>query len=91
MYAANIDGKRREQIYDASRSSVQILHPYPDDPDRILIARYFFADGGQPKAQLLNIYTGDLNYLADQPDSRDIRSLGADNSGTLRVASSVIY
>lgn len=90
LYAANIDGKRREQIYDTSRSSYQILHPYPQDPNRILIARYHFADGGQPKAQLLNIYNGNLNYIADQPNSRDIRALIADNSGTLRVAVELI-
>ena len=90
LYAANIDGKRREQIYDSSRSSYQILSRYPDDPDRILIARYHFADGGQPTAQLLDIYTGDLDYLADQPESRDIRGLAADNSGALRVAVEII-
>ncbi len=90
LYAADINGKRRQQIFDTQRSSYQILHPYRQDPDRILIARYHFADGGQPKAQLLNIYDGDLNYLADQPDSRDIASLIADNSGTLRVAVELI-
>lgn len=90
LYGADIDGKRRQQIFDTQRSSFQILHPYPQDPSRILIARYHFADGGQPKAQLLNIYDGDLNYIADQPNSRDIRALVADNSGTLRVAVELI-
>lgn len=90
LYAADIDGKRREQIFDTQRSSFQFLHPYPQDPRRILIARYHFADGGQPKAQLLDIYSGDLDYLADQPNSRDIRQLIADNDGTLRVAVELI-
>lgn len=90
LYAADIDGKRRQQIFDTQRSRFQILHPYPQDPTKILIARYHYADGGQPKAQLLDIYDGDLDFIADQPNSRDIAALIADNSGTLRVAVEII-
>ncbi len=90
LYAANIDGSRRQQIFEVERSNYQILHTLPDDPDHVLIARRHFADGGVPKGNLLNIHTGELRYLADQPASNDLIAIVADNSGELRVAAEFI-
>jgi len=90
LYAANIDGSHRQQIFVMERSSYRVLHTLPDDPDHILIARYHFADGGVPKGNLLNIHDGDLSYVADQPPSNDLTGLLADNSGEIRVATEFI-
>jgi len=90
LYAANVDGSRREQIFEMSMSGYQVLHPLPDDPDHILIARYHMADEGRPNAHLLNIYRGTTNFLADQPNSRNLVGLGADNAGELRVGVEMI-
>lgn len=89
LYAANIDGTRRQQIFEMVTSRYQVLHPLPDDEQNILIARYHFADEGEPKANLLDMYDGELDFLGNQPVDPDMRGLIADNDGNLRVAAAV--
>ncbi len=86
MYAGNVDGSRREQLHDGDGGFVQLLHPLPDDPDNILVARYHWADGGTPRAHRINTFRRTRNYVGDQPASSDIIALIPDNSGELRVA-----
>ncbi|MEE4637396.1 MAG: S9 family peptidase [Wenzhouxiangella sp.] len=87
LYAANIDGSRIEEIFGAGNlAAYQVLHPLPDDPDHILIARYHLADGGEPSAMLLNVFNGRTRFLADRPSSRNISAFIADNAGELRAA-----
>jgi dipeptidyl aminopeptidase/acylaminoacyl peptidase len=87
LYAANIDGSRLEEIFGAGNlAAYQVLHPLPDDPDHILIARYHLADGGEPNAMLLNVFNGRTRFLADRPSSRNISAFIADNAGELRAA-----
>ena len=89
MYAANLDGSVREQIFVTERSRVQVLHTLPDDENHILVARYHYADQGVPKGNLLNIFDGTLRYLDDQPVDPEMRGLVADNDGELRGALAV--
>jgi acetyl esterase/lipase len=89
LYAANIDGTQRQQIFEAGFSGYQILATLPDDPRHILIARYHFGDDGEPKGNLLDIYDGELTYLDDQPLDPDMAGLVADNDGNLRGAVAV--
>lgn len=89
LYAANIDGTRRQQIFGSNLSGYQVLHPLPDDDENILIARYHFADDGEPKGNLLNMFDGELDFLGDQPVDPDMRGLVADNDGELRGAVAV--
>ncbi len=86
LYAANIDGTRRTQIFEMLNSGYQVLHPLPDDDRNILIARYHFADRGVPKGNLLDMYDGELDFLGDQPVDPDMAALVADNNGELRGA-----
>lgn len=90
LYAADIDGGDRRQIFEVQRSRFQMLHTLPDEKDYILIAKYHFADEGQPKAHKLHVYRGTTRYMQDQPDSENIRRLMADNSGEIRVAVEII-
>lgn len=89
LYAANVDGSQRVQIFTMTTSSYQVLHPLPDNDRYILIARYHFADRGQPKAHLLDMFDGDMRFLSDQPNDPDIRALVADNDGKLRGAAAI--
>ena len=89
LYAANVDGSQRLQIFTMTTSSYQVLHPLPDNDRYILIARYHAADGGQPKANLLDMFDGDMRFLSDQPNDPDIRALVADNDGNLRGAAAI--
>ena len=89
LYAANLDGSVREQIFVTVRSRVQVLHTLPDDENHILVARYHYADQGVPKGNLLNIFDGTLRYLDDQPVDPEMRGLVADNDGELRGALAV--
>lgn len=88
-YAADIDGKQRKEIFDYASSSIRMIDPLPDDERYVLVARYHFGDRGEPKANLLDIYTGEFKYLDDQPNDRDLRGLVADNDGVLRGAVAV--
>jgi dipeptidyl aminopeptidase/acylaminoacyl peptidase len=91
LFAANIDGERWYQLTDDSdRFRYQVLHPLPDNPEQILISRYHFADGGEPRAHLLDIFDGSSNYIGDRPPTRNLRLLGADNNGELRVGIELI-
>ena len=86
LYAANVDGSRRRQIFDDQNLfGFQVLHPLPDDPDHILVARYHGADDGQPSPHLVNINRGGSRFLADRPATRNLSTLIADNAGELRV------
>lgn len=89
LYAANIDGSVREEIFVTGRSGVRVLHTLPDDENHILVARYHYADQGVPKGNLLNVFDGTLRYLDDQPVDPDMRGLVADNDGQLRGALAV--
>jgi dipeptidyl aminopeptidase/acylaminoacyl peptidase len=86
LYAADVDGGNRQQIFETRRSGFRVLDPLHDEPDYILIAKYHFTDEGQPKAHKLHVERATTRYLADQPDDRNISALLADNNGELRVA-----
>lgn len=88
-YAANIDGTRRVKIYEASSSLYRFLHPLPDDERHVLIQRYHFADQGEPKANLLDTFTGELDFLGNQPVDPDLQGFVADNDGELRAAAAL--
>lgn len=88
-YGANRDGSHRTQIYDAQNSRYTVLDPLPEDDRHMLIARYHQGDRGVPKANLLDIFDGELSYVGDQPVDDDMVALVADNSGEVRAAAAV--
>ncbi len=88
LYAANIDGTQRQQIFEMQTGFYTLLHPLPEDPRYILISRYHGSDR-IPKGHLLDIFNGDMVYLDDQPLDPDMSALIADNDGELRGAAAV--
>lgn len=84
LYAANIDGSRRTELFRTGRSGYTILHLLPDQPDRILIGKRHFAEKNGMRAFTLDINRGRERYLDDQP-SGVIAGLIADNSGAVRL------
>ncbi|MFD2631274.1 alpha/beta hydrolase family protein [Idiomarina piscisalsi] len=83
LYAANADGRLRKEIFTWDVAGFELLSLLPNDPDHVLIARYFWRDKGQPKSHIINIHTGKIRYIADQPDNS--QQLFADNEGNLRL------
>ncbi|MEY3706183.1 MAG: hypothetical protein RL585_740 [Pseudomonadota bacterium] len=85
LYASDINGDNRREIFEMASSRYALLHRLPKDPAHILIAKYHWADNGKGKVHRLNIENGRLDYTADEP-SGDIRGLGADTEGRVRIA-----
>lgn len=85
-YFANYDGKKREGL---SLMYTNIISFLEDDPDHVLISKYFYGDS--VKIHKMNIYTLKTNYLALAPepiggnDSR-IRFVTVDNDDQVRIA-----
>ncbi|WP_233080110.1 alpha/beta hydrolase family protein [Rheinheimera soli] len=84
LYAANADGSRRNLIFEMGMSGYTILHLLPDQPERILIGKFHWAEDKGMRAFTLDIYKGKDAFLGDQPPGV-VASLMADNSGTLRM------
>ncbi|MEH8021849.1 S9 family peptidase [Rheinheimera metallidurans] len=84
LYAANIDGSRRVELFRTERSDYTLLHLLPDQPDRILIGKRHFAEKNGMRAFTIDINRGKERYLNEQP-AGVIASLIADNSGEVRL------
>lgn len=84
LYAANIDGSKRVELFRTGRSAYRILHLLPNEPDKILIGKRHFAEKNGMRAFTLDIYRAKERYMNDQPNGV-IAGLIADNSGELRV------
>lgn len=84
LYAANADGTKRHLLFKNEMSAYTILHLLPEQPDRILIGKYHWAEKSGMRAFTLDINRGTELYLDDQPPGV-VASLMADNSGTLRM------
>lgn len=87
LFAGDIDGGSRKEIFDTSDGSgYRVLHPLPEDDRRMLVARYHYTDQGQPSPIYLDIYDGEKRPAGDVPLDDDIFGLVADNDGTIRGA-----
>ncbi|MFB2721009.1 MULTISPECIES: S9 family peptidase [Shewanella] len=85
LYAANIDGKKRDLIFKSGMSVYTILNLLPDDPDNILIGKYHWAEDDGMRAFKLNINKASDKFLNQQPKGV-ISKLMADNAGIIRLA-----
>ncbi|SNY55293.1 Prolyl oligopeptidase family protein [Arsukibacterium tuosuense] len=86
LYAANIDGTRRLELFGSGMSGYTILHLLPDQPDKILIGKMHFSEVERNgwRAFTIDINRAKERYLDDQPQGL-IAGLIADNSGAIRI------
>lgn len=84
LYAANIDGKKRDLIFKSGMSVYRILNILPNDPDKILIGKYHWAEKSGMRAFTLDINRAKERYLDQQPEGL-ITDLLADNLGNIRM------
>jgi len=89
LYAANIDGSQRREIFEMASSRYALLSLLPKDDKHILIAKFHWADGGKGKVHRLNVYNGNLDYTAEEP-AGDVRALEADIEGQVRMAVEIV-
>jgi len=85
LYAANIDGKKRDLIFKSGMSVYTLLSLLPDDPDNILIGKYHWAEDDGLRAFKLNINRATEQFLNQQPKGV-VSELLPDNTGTVRLA-----
>ena len=85
IWGINVDGSKRTLLFDGkANSGYRILSLLENDPEKILIEKYHFADEGVSKIHSLNVNNGNLDYLADQPSEGVSRSI-VNSKGSARL------
>lgn len=91
LLAGNIDGTKRNQLWDFQRSNIRFITRLKGDERHVLVGKSHWSDEGGVKLHRMNIYTGELFYITDSPkpvggpDSR-IVSVDVDLKEEPRVA-----
>ena len=67
LLAGNIDGTKRNQLWDFQRSNIRFITRLKDDDKHILVGKSHWSDEGGVKLHRMNIYTGELFYITDSP------------------------
>ncbi len=91
LFTVNIDGKKRELMWDFQRAYVQPVSLLENDPDHVLITKHHFIDEYSAKLQKLNINTGKMNYQEETPKLKGglksrLRFIAVDNDDVPRLA-----
>ena len=87
LYAANLDGRQRLEIFNSTtQGPFAVLHPLPDDERHILITRRYADGRSEPKPNRLNIFNGKTRSASGLPADNDIVEVMADNDGRVRIA-----
>ncbi|MDQ7050839.1 MAG: S9 family peptidase [Enterobacterales bacterium] len=95
LYAADIDGRHRKQIFKAGRSSYRIASLLENDPKHILLLKSHGGDyhaGSETLPTIavkINIYTGNLNRLTGQP-TQDVNQIIFDENDEMRLAANYV-
>lgn len=84
LYAANIDGKRRIQLFRTERSTYQILSMLPEQKNRILIGKFHALEGSGMRPHTLDINRVRERFVDDQPTGV-VNNLITDNTGEIRM------
>jgi len=87
--AANFDGSMRREMLASNTSYLRMISTLPGDDKHVLVTKQHFADEFAVKLHKANIYTGKLDYLADQP-KEDVFGMMADVNGNARIAFSYV-
>ncbi|WP_223668569.1 alpha/beta hydrolase family protein [Kangiella shandongensis] len=89
LMAGNIDGTKREELWDYQRSGIRIISTYDEDPEKILVYKSHWQDN-DVKLHYLDTYKAKLDYAPDSPeavgDDAGIRAIFVDLNDEPRVA-----
>ncbi|MFQ6371517.1 alpha/beta hydrolase family protein [Shewanella sp. YIC-542] len=85
LYAANIDGTKRDLLLKSGRSTYRIISLLPDDKNKILIEKWHWAEKNGARVFSFDINRGEEYFSNDQPKGK-LASFLADNTGKLRLA-----
>ncbi|TDR20833.1 S9 family peptidase [Marinicella litoralis] len=91
MFSVNIDGKKRELMWDYQNSSVSPISLLEKDDDHVLITKHHWSDNFSAKVQKLNINNGKMKFVDDTPEKHGglksrIRYVVVDNNDVPRAA-----
>lgn len=82
--AYNIDGSKGRQLTNPSRTSYNIVSLLPNKPDKILVTKRHFLDGGDISLFEIDLYSGKEKYTAQEP--KNARDVITDSNGIPRFA-----
>lgn len=89
LVAGNIDGTKRNLLWDFQRSGLRIISDLESDPDKILIGKYHWSEP-DVKLHRMDVYRGEMYYNSDSPrplgEDGMIRSIDVDLNDEPRVA-----
>ena len=91
MFAANIDGKKRQVLWNYQRSDVRLVSLLRDDPDHVLVSKHHFTENMSGKLQKLNVYNRNMDYQQDTPKLKGGRNsrityIAVDNNDVPKIA-----
>ncbi|GAA0204210.1 S9 family peptidase [Kangiella japonica] len=89
LVAGNIDGTKRDILWDFQRSNLEIISRYDQNSEQILIGKYHWQDR-DVKLHRMDIYKGEMYFNSDSPrplgENGMIRSIDVDLNDEPRVA-----
>jgi dipeptidyl aminopeptidase/acylaminoacyl peptidase len=92
LFAVDIDGKKRVNLWLYQMASLSMVSLLEDDPKNVLMLKRHYTDKGEGNLVKLNVYTGKTIYVDDSPkpvgESRDsvIYSIDVDLNEKPRIA-----
>ena len=87
LVALNVDGRRQIRLDHVFSGSLEMIHPLPSDPQRIIVARRHPFDDGNPRAYIIDTFRPTRNqFVGNHPVSRDIIEFVPDQKGEIRAA-----
>jgi dipeptidyl aminopeptidase/acylaminoacyl peptidase len=91
LFSVNIDGKKRELMWDFQNSFVTPISLLENDDDHVLITKHHWSDKFSAKVQKLNINNGKMKFVDDAPEKEgglqsQLIFIGVDNNDIPRAA-----
>ena len=67
LIAVNIDGKKRESLWDFQRAGINLISLLDNDEKHVLVTKRHYADKGAVSLFKMNIYNGKMTFVDDTP------------------------
>jgi dipeptidyl aminopeptidase/acylaminoacyl peptidase len=85
----DIDGRNRETLFVPERSYIQIISRLDEDPERILVGKFHYADEGAVSLNHLDVKRGELDYIggvAGADAESEVVDVAVDTQDVVRVS-----